>query len=67
MKLEQAIKRDKLRSIELEDFNNNSATILLAPACSSFDQYKNFEQRGDEFINLTRKFVSAKLIWKNMF
>ncbi len=26
------------------------ATILLAPACKSFDQFKNFEDRGDKFI-----------------
>lgn len=28
------------------------STILLAPAGSSFDQYMNFEERGDDFINI---------------
>ncbi len=27
-------------------------TILLAPACSSFDQFSSFEERGDKFIEL---------------
>lgn len=31
---------------------NNKANILLAPACASFDQFKNFEDRGNKFIQL---------------
>ena len=27
-------------------------TVLLSPACASFDQYRDFEQRGDEFRGL---------------
>lgn len=30
----------------------NLSNILLSPACSSFDQFKNFEDRGNNFINL---------------
>jgi UDP-N-acetylmuramoylalanine--D-glutamate ligase len=29
--------------------------VLLAPACASFDQYKNFEERGDHFMTLVAR------------
>jgi UDP-N-acetylmuramoylalanine--D-glutamate ligase len=30
------------------------AVVLLSPACASFDQYANFEQRGDHFKQLVK-------------
>ena len=28
------------------------SAVMLSPACASFDQYKNFEVRGDSFVTL---------------
>ncbi|QSE76248.1 UDP-N-acetylmuramoyl-L-alanine--D-glutamate ligase [Lactococcus taiwanensis] len=35
-------------------------TILLSPACASWDQYKTFEERGDLFINTFEAIKSKK-------
>jgi UDP-N-acetylmuramoylalanine--D-glutamate ligase len=34
-------------------------TVLLAPAAASFDQYDNFEQRGDDFVARVRAALGA--------
>jgi UDP-N-acetylmuramoylalanine--D-glutamate ligase len=35
-------------------------TVLLAPACASFDQFENYEHRGRVFKNLVRELVQKR-------
>jgi UDP-N-acetylmuramoylalanine--D-glutamate ligase len=35
--------------------------VLLAPACASFDQFKNYEQRGQVFKQIVRT-LSAEVV-----
>lgn len=35
----------------------DKATILLSPACASWDQYNSFEHRGDAFVSLCHELV----------
>ena len=39
---------------------NKKEFVLLSPACSIFDQYKNYEERGDHFKNLVKKYKLIK-------
>ena len=36
------------------------AVVLLSPACASFDQWKNFEARGDAFRNLAQSLAEEE-------
>ena len=38
------------------DIAEKGDTILLSPACASWDTYKNFEERGRHFKNIVREF-----------
>ncbi len=43
--------------------NKGHKTILFSPSAASFDDYKNFEDRGEKFNNLVKKIKIKKLIY----
>src|SRR5581483_5053010 len=42
---------------DAEASNAAEPVVLLSPACASFDQYRNFEVRGDHFRKLVRALI----------
>jgi UDP-N-acetylmuramoylalanine--D-glutamate ligase len=49
--LERAV---ELAAADAEASDVTEPVVLLSPACASFDQYRNFEIRGDKFRELVR-------------
>ncbi|MDC0472580.1 UDP-N-acetylmuramoyl-L-alanine--D-glutamate ligase [Pelagibacteraceae bacterium] len=43
--------------VELKKNQNKKINILLSPASASYDQYKNFNERGNEFKKLIKTYV----------
>ena len=54
IRVEQAGTLERAVPMALEDARPGD-TVLLAPACSSFDQFENYEQRGRVFKELVAK------------
>ncbi|MCU0302619.1 MAG: UDP-N-acetylmuramoyl-L-alanine--D-glutamate ligase [Thermoanaerobaculales bacterium] len=50
--LDEAVRRARARATA-------GQTVLLAPACASFDQFKGYDHRGDVFASLAREEVAA--------
>ena len=51
-----------LSDLEIKiDKKTSHKTILFSPSAASFDNFINFEQRGEYFNNLIKKFINDKL------
>ncbi|HEY8390199.1 MAG TPA: hypothetical protein VIL26_04520, partial [Clostridia bacterium] len=48
------------KSVELAR-SLSPCNVLLSPACSSFDEFVNFEARGQKFIDLVHDLISKSL------
>ncbi len=42
---------------DIKSYSRENNTILLSPSAASFDQYLNFEKRGDEFKKLSKLYA----------
>jgi UDP-N-acetylmuramoylalanine--D-glutamate ligase len=40
----------------------DGAVVMLSPACASFDQFKNFEVRGDRFVTLVSELDGVEML-----
>ena len=57
--VEESLENATKTSIEIAR-KTNTKSILLSPACASFDQYQNYEERGDHFKKLVRSYGICK-------
>ena len=57
--LEVATARAAIEAAETATRTGKDEIVLLSPACASFDQFPNFEKRGDYFRDLVKSLLKA--------
>ena len=60
-KISGSERHGRITEKDIKLFKKENYTILLSPSAASFDQFKNFENRGTEFKKLC-KFYAKKYI-----
>ena len=50
--MDEALRSAHMTAQDLRGEPSGAPTVLLSPACASFDQYKNFEERGEHFVKM---------------
>lgn len=58
--LTRAFQAASLLAVQETKKQKEKAVVLLSPACASFDQWKNFEVRGDAFCSMAEQYIAEQ-------